>query len=105
MKNSTLVIILFIASIFGVLSYIYPIVMFQVLIMGLAALLLGYLFVCLVEYGDPDEYVSFIGRKYNILRIITGSVSNFFKWLDSKPTLIKPSKKSWRVPEDWNNEV
>ena len=101
MKNSTLVIILFIASIFGVLSYIYPIVTFQVL----AALLLAYLFVCLVEYCDRDEYVSFIKWKYNILRIITGSVSNFFKWLDSKPTLIKSSKNSWRVPEDWNNEV
>jgi len=103
MKNSTLLIILFIASIFGVLSYLYPIVMFQILIMGLSILLLSYLIVCLVEYSDG--MYGAIEPKYNIFRIIFGSVSNFFKWLDSKPNLIKPSKKNWRAPEDWQDEI
>ena len=101
MKNSTLVIILFIASIFGVLSYLYPVVMFQTLIIGLSILLLAYLFLCLVEYSDSE----IIKPKYNIFRIIFGSVSNFFNWLDSKPNLIKPSKKNWRAPEDWKDEI
>jgi len=25
--------------------------------------------------------------------------------LDSKPRIIKPSKKNWRTPDNWDNEI
>jgi hypothetical protein len=42
-----------------------------------------------------------IPHEYNIFH----KISEFYEWIDSKPKIIKPSKKKWRTPDDWDGEV
>jgi hypothetical protein len=42
-----------------------------------------------------------IKKEYNLFY----NLGRFFKWLDSKPRVIKPTKKKWRTPDNWDNEI
>lgn len=97
MKNSTLVIMIIIVSITSIMFYYFTKIMTIITITLLSVCFLFYLVACLLDYDDDV----FINSDYNIFILI----GRFFKWLDSKPRLIKPLKKKWVLPDDWNNEI
>lgn len=96
MKNSTLINIVVFGGIIGWLLYLFTFVV-AVILISLIVALLFYLICCGIEY----EYEDFIPHEYNIYI----KIGKFYEWVDSKPKMIKPSKKNWRTPEDWNGEV
>jgi len=97
MKNSTLINIVLFGSIIGVLLYFFTFVITIILISTTIVLLLHYIITCMIEYKYEDS----IPHKYNIFI----KIGKFYKWLDSKPRIIKPSKKNWRTPDNWDNEI
>lgn len=97
MKNSTLVKIIIIGLILGVLLYKNYKMVLGISIITILLFSIVYLVFCAIDYGEFDV----IDEKYNIFYIIGG----FFRWLDSKPKVIKTPKKYWRAPEDWDKEI
>ena len=97
MKNSTIVKILLILSVLIPLFWYFTQIIIQFTIILSVAALLVYLILSALDYGN--EYA--IKKEYNVFI----KISHFFRWLDSKPKIIKPSKKKWRSPEDWENEI
>lgn len=73
--------------------------MLQIFIGIFLVILLIYLIFSFLDYVNDD--CEFIEEKHNIFHIF----GRLFKWADSKPRIIKPSKKDWRTPEDWDSEV
>jgi hypothetical protein len=100
MKNSTIVKTLILSSILLPLFWYFTWVMIKITIIISLMCLFGYILFslvdCLEEYGDP-----MIKKEYNLFY----NLGRFFKWLDSKPRVIKPSKKEWRTPDDWDGEI
>lgn len=97
MKNSTLINIVLFGGIIGWLLYLFTFVMTIILIVLIIVALLFYIVICGVEY----RYEDIITHEYNIFHII----GRFYKWIDSKPKIIKPTKKNWRAPEDWERDI
>jgi hypothetical protein len=92
MKNSTLIILIMILSLISTLIYYLPYVFaFILVIVFIIYLILG--------------VINIIPKKYNIFHVIINIIVSFFKWVDSKPRIIKPLKKNWRTPENWDSEV
>jgi hypothetical protein len=62
--------------------------------------LFGYILFSLVDCLEEYDY-PMIKKEYNLFY----NLGRFFKWLDSKPRVIKPTKKKWRTPDNWDNEI
>lgn len=97
MKNSTLINIVVFGGIIGWLLYLFTYVMTLILITLIIAALLLYIISCIIDYTSKE----IISLEYNIFHII----GRFYKWVDSKPKIIKPTKKNWRTPDNWDNEI
>ena len=97
MKNSTLILTTIMLGIITTLSILFTKVMVILSILAIAILLFFYLISCIADYDDEV----FVKKKYNILLII----KRFFEWVDSKPRIIKQSKKKWRAPDNWDSEI
>lgn len=97
MKNSTLINILLISGGYGYLYYLFPYVMGIIFLALLIVFFIFYFVGCMIEY----EYEDLIKHKYNFLV----QISKFYKWVDSKPRIIKPSKKNWRAPNNWEKDI
>ena len=97
MKNSTLINIVVFGGIIGWLLYLFVYVMVLILISLIIITLLFYIITCIIEYGYED----LIPHEYNIFV----KISEFYEWIDSKPKIIKPTKKNWRAPEDWERDI
>lgn len=99
MKNSTLINIVVFGGIIGWLLYLFTFVMTIILIVLIIVALLFYIITCIIEYGNG--YEDLIPDEYNIFV----KISEFYEWIDSKPKIIKPTKKNWRAPEDWEGDI
>jgi ABC-type bacteriocin/lantibiotic exporter with double-glycine peptidase domain len=97
MKNSTLINIVLFGSIIGTLLYFFTKIMSVILISLIIISLLFYILTCIIEY----RYEDLIPHEYNIFH----KISEFYEWIDSKPKLIKPSKKKWRAPDNWEDNI
>jgi hypothetical protein len=97
MKNSTLILTTIMLGIITTLSILFTKVMVILSILAIAILIMFYLISCIADYDDEV----FVKKKYNILLII----KRFFEWVDSKPRIIKQSKKKWRAPDNWDSEI
>lgn len=97
MKNSTLINILIFGSIFGWLFFLFTDIMLILLSILTASVFIIYITGCIVEFHREDA----IKHKYNIIV----QISRFYKWIDSKPKIIKTSKKNWRIPDNWDGEI
>lgn len=100
MKNSTIAKIITICMILSTLFWYFTGVMLKIflhlsIICVLAYIILSFLD-CLEDYDYP-----MITKKYNIFF----HIGRFFRWLDSKPRIVKPTKKKWRTPDNWGNEI
>ena len=99
MKNSTLINIVVFGGIIGWLLYLFTFVVAVILIALITVALLFYIITCIFEY--KDGYEDLIPYEYNIFV----KISEFYEWIDSKPKIIKPTKKNWRAPEDWEGDI
>lgn len=99
MKNSTLINIVVFGGIIGWLLYLFTFVVAVILISLIIVALLFYIITCINEYGNG--YEDLIPYEYNIFV----KISEFYEWIDSKPKIIKPTKKNWRAPEDWEGDI
>lgn len=99
MKNSTLINIVVFGGIIGWLLYLFTFVVAVILIALITVALLFYIITCIIEY--KDGYEDLIPHEYNIFV----KISEFYEWIDSKPKIIKPTKKNWRAPEDWEGDI
>ena len=97
MKNSTLILTIFILGIITTLSILFTKIMVILSIIAIGVLLFFYLISCVADYNDEV----FVKEKYNIIHII----KRFFDWVDSKPRIIKQSKNKWRAPDNWDSEI
>jgi len=97
MKNSTLILTIFILGIITTLSILFTKIMVILSIIAIGVLIMLYLISCIADYDDEV----FVKNKYNILLII----KRFFEWVDSKPRIIKQSKKKWRATDNWDSEI
>lgn len=100
MKNSTLINIVLFGGIIGWLLYLFTYVMVLILISLISACLFVYIATAFIECLDDYDY-PMITKEYNIFF----HIGRFFRWLDSKPRIIKPTKKNWRTPDNWDNEI
>ena len=100
MKNSTIVKTLILSSILLPLFWYFTWVMIKITIIISLMCLFGYILFSLVDCLEQYDY-PMIKKEYNLFY----NLGRFFKWLDSKPRVIKPSKKEWRTPDDWDNEI
>ena len=100
MKNSTIVKTLILSSILLPLFWYFTWVMIKITIIISLMCLFGYILFSLVDCLEQYDY-PMIKKEYNLFY----NLGRFFKWLDSKPKIIKPSKKEWRTPDDWDNEI
>jgi hypothetical protein len=100
MKNSTIVKIITICGIVSPLFWYFTGVMLEIsfvlLIVGVLTYMILSSFDCLDNYDYP-----IIKKEYNIFY----NLGRFFRWLDSKPRIVKPTKKNWRTPDNWDNEI
>jgi hypothetical protein len=100
MKNSTIVKTLILTSILLPLFWYFTWVMIKITIIISLMCLFGYIVFSLADCLE-DYYYPMIKKEYNLFY----NLGRFFKWLDSKPRVIKPSKKEWRTPDDWDGEL
>jgi hypothetical protein len=100
MKNSTIVKTLILSSILLPLFWYFTWVMIKITIIISLMCLFGYILFSLVDCLEQYDY-PMIKKEYNLFY----NLGRFFKWLDSKPKIIKPSKKKWRTPDNWDNEI
>lgn len=100
MKNSTIVKTLILSSILLPLFWYFTWVMIKITIIISLMCLFGYIVFSLVDCLEEYDY-PMIKKEYNLFY----NLGRFFKWLDSKPRVIKPTKKKWRTPDNWDNEI
>jgi hypothetical protein len=100
MKNSTIVKTLILSSILLPLFWYFTWVMIKITIIISLMCLFGYILFSLVDCLEQYDY-PMIKKEYNLFY----NLGRFFKWLDSKPRVIKPTKKKWRTPDNWDNEI
>lgn len=100
MKNSTIAKIITICGIVSPLFWYFTGVMLEIsfilLILGVFTYIILSIVDCLVDYDYP-----IIKKEYNIFY----NLGRFFRWLDSKPRIVKPTKKNWRTPDNWDGEI
>jgi hypothetical protein len=100
MKNSTIAKIITICMILSPLFWYFTIIMIYIMIILITLCLLFYLSFSFIECLDDYDYPT-IKKEHNIFF----HIGRFFRWLDSKPRIVKPTKKKWRTPDDWDNEI
>lgn len=104
MKNSTIAKIITICGIVSPLFWYFTGVMLEIsfilLILGVFTFIITFIILSIVDCLEDYDY-PIIKKEYNIFY----NLGRFFRWLDSKPRIVKPTKKNWRTPDNWENEI
>ena len=108
MKNSTLLLLICLSIVIGALCYKFTSIIITFLPFFVIIFGVYYIISTLTdEILNVNYRHRIIPVKYNIFSYI----GKFFRWLDTKPYIIKHLKKDsrtpddWRATEDWDSEI
>lgn len=101
MKNSTIAKILLICGALFPLFKFFTLIIVEIFLALSIICVFAYIILSFLDTFLFNYDYSMIKKEHNIFY----QIGRFLKWLDSKPRIIKPSKKNWRSPDNWDSEV